>query len=94
LALCQGLCHIYFYSSFEHNYTVSATSKAKGAQVMNTRALNESEISTLMAALRLWQRELCRTGLPEWADEYFRDCEPLTIDQIDELCELLTCGEK
>jgi hypothetical protein len=61
---------------------------------MDTRALNESEMSTLLAALRLWQLELCRTGLPEWADEYFRDCEPLTIDQIDELCELLTCGEK
>jgi hypothetical protein len=61
---------------------------------MNTRALNESEMSTLLAALRLWQRELCRSGLPEWADEYFRDCEPLTIDQIDELCERLNCGEK
>jgi hypothetical protein len=61
---------------------------------MDTRALNESEISTILAALRLWQLELCRTGFPEWSDEYFRDCEPLTVDQIDELCELLTCGEK
>ena len=74
--------------------TVSTTGKAKGAQAMNTRALNESEMSTLLAALRLWQRELSRSGLPEWADEYFRDCEPLTIDQIDELCERLNCGEK
>jgi hypothetical protein len=57
---------------------------------MDTRALNESEMSTLLAALQLWQRELCRSGLPEWADEYFRDCEPLTIDQIDELCEQTT----
>ena len=56
---------------------------------MDTRALNESEMSTLLAALRLWQRELIRSGLPEWADEYFRDCESLTLDQIDELCELL-----
>ncbi|HJX10697.1 MAG TPA: hypothetical protein VJ733_09375 [Candidatus Binatia bacterium] len=56
---------------------------------MDTRALNESEMSTLLAALRLWQRELIRSGLPEWADEYFRDCEPLTLDQIDELYELL-----
>jgi hypothetical protein len=61
---------------------------------MNTRALNESEMSTLLAALRLWQRVLSRSGLPEWADEYFRDCEPLTVDQIDELCERLNCGEK
>jgi hypothetical protein len=37
---------------------------------MDTRALNESEMSTLLAALQLWQRELCRSGLPEWADEY------------------------
>jgi hypothetical protein len=29
-------------------------------------------------------------GLPEWADEYFVDCEPLTIDQIDELCDRLS----
>jgi len=41
------------------------------------RTLNKSEMSTLLAALRLWQRELCRSGLPEWADEYFRDCEQL-----------------
>jgi hypothetical protein len=71
------------------NDTVSTIGKAKGAQAMDTRALNESEMSTLLAALQLWQRELCRSGLPEWADEYFRDCEPLTIDQIDELCEQL-----
>jgi hypothetical protein len=71
----------------------STMGKAKGAQV-DTRALNGSEINTLMAALRLWQLELCRNGLPEWADEYFRDCEPLTIDQIDEFCERLNCGEK
>jgi hypothetical protein len=51
-------------------------------------------MSTLLVALRLWQRELSRSGLPEWADEYFRDCEPLTIDQIDELCERLNCEDK
>jgi len=89
LALCQGLCHTYFHSSLEHNDTVLAMGKAKGAQAMDTRALNESEMSTLLAALRLWQRELSRSGLPESADEYFRDCEPLTIDQIDELYEQL-----
>jgi hypothetical protein len=61
---------------------------------MNTRPLNEAETSTLLAALRLWQRELMRSGLPEWADEYFRDCEPLTIDQIDELCERIICEDK
>ena len=67
----------------------------KGVQAMGTRALNESEkICTLLAALELWQRELCRTGIPEWADEYFRDCEPLTVDQIDELHELLSDREK
>ena len=76
------------------NDAVSRIVKAKGAQVINTRTLNKSEISTLLAALRLWQRELSRSGLPEWADEYFRDCEPLTIDQIDDLCECLNCGEK
>jgi hypothetical protein len=61
---------------------------------MTTRALNESDMNTLLVALRLWQHELIRRGLPEWADEYFRDCEPLTIDQIDELCQRLKCGEK
>ena len=71
-----------------------ATSQRKGALRMATRELNESETNTLLAALRLWQHELYRRGLPEWSDEYFRDREPLTVDQIDELCERLNCAEK
>ena len=49
--------------------------------------LTDRELSTILAALRKFQTS------PSTDSGYFRDHRPLTVNQIDELCERLNCGE-
>jgi hypothetical protein len=51
--------------------------------------LNERELATVLAALRCWQKELARTGIPEEADDILGERDPLTLDEIDDLWERL-----
>ena len=52
--------------------------------------LNPRELATVLAALRHWQQQLARQGLaladafPQFADE-----RPLSMEEIDSLCDLL-----
>jgi len=53
------------------------------------KTLTYAELSTILAALRLWQGgevEVIR-------DTYFYDAEELGAYDIDSLCERLSCGE-
>jgi hypothetical protein len=51
------------------------------------------ELATVLAALRLFQKERGGFNRPEWSD-HFADVKPLTNRQIDALCERLNCGGK
>ena len=55
--------------------------------------LNYQELSTVLAALRVFQEGYDEsTGESEYSGmSHFDDVEPLTNDQIDELCERLNC---
>jgi hypothetical protein len=50
--------------------------------------VNSRELATVLAALRRWQRDLAENEEGPICD-YFTDCTPLTVDEIDDLCERL-----
>jgi len=58
--------------------------------------MNRRELATVLAALRYWQRK--NPGILD-TEEYFEiasdglEIDPLTMDEIDGLCERLNCGE-
>lgn len=54
--------------------------------------MTNQELATVLAALRYWQQDLEANEAPPISEEYFADCEPLTSEEIDELCERLNCG--
>ncbi len=47
------------------------------------------ELATVLAALRYWQQDLEANDAPPISGEFFADCEPLTSEEIDGLCERL-----
>ena len=47
------------------------------------------ELATVLAALRYWQQDLEANDAPPISREFFTDCEPLTSQEIDRLCERL-----
>ena len=51
--------------------------------------MNGRELATVLAALRYWQQDLEANDGPPISGEFFADCEPLTSEEIDELCERL-----
>jgi hypothetical protein len=53
--------------------------------------LTDRELATVLAALRLFQRQRGGFNRPEWG-EHFVEVRPLTDRQIDALCERLNCG--
>lgn len=54
--------------------------------------LTDRELATVLAALRYWQIDLdANNGVP--ICEHFEDVTPLTVDEIDELCERLNCDD-
>jgi hypothetical protein len=56
--------------------------------------LTARETATVLAALRLWQKELQRHGpsLPE-NNLHFADHSPLSVAEIDGLCEWFNLAE-
>jgi len=47
------------------------------------------ELATVLAALRYWQQDLEANDASPISGEFFADCEPLTSEEIDSLCERL-----
>ncbi len=54
--------------------------------------MDDYEKATVLAALRYWQKYVDPDEVPEDFEGFFRDFEPLTDDEIDELCERLNCA--
>jgi len=58
-----------------------------------TAHLSDQELATVLAALRYWQQDLANhENEGPIDDEHFSDeVSPLTVAEIDELCERLNC---
>lgn len=54
---------------------------------MSLVSVNSTEIATLLASLRYWQRVIENHGIPASLREHFDDHDPLDPKEIDELCE-------
>ena len=55
--------------------------------------LTERQLATVLAALRHWQRDLAENDDGP-ISEHFIDHAPLTVEEIDDLCEQLNCQSK
>jgi len=55
--------------------------------------LSDREIATLLASLRNWQIDALNEDLAEAFAGHFEDHEPLSDDEIDELCERINFGD-
>lgn len=51
--------------------------------------LNDREVAQLLAALRNWQTDSLNEDLVDAFSGHFEDHEPLTDEEIDDLCERL-----
>jgi hypothetical protein len=51
--------------------------------------MSERELATVLAALRYWQQDLNANDSPPIDGEHFAECEPLSSEEIDALCERL-----
>jgi len=51
--------------------------------------MKSRELATVLAALRYWQQDIEANDVPPISGEFFADCEPLTSEEIDGLCERL-----
>jgi hypothetical protein len=52
--------------------------------------LTDRELATVLAALRYWQQDLAENDGP--ISEHFADVTPLSVEEIDDLCERLNCA--
>jgi len=50
----------------------------------------DRELATVLAALRYWQQDLSENDGP--ISEHLDEHAPLTVVEIDDLCERLNCG--
>ncbi len=55
--------------------------------------LSDRELATLLAALRYWQQDLTESEEGP-ISEHFEDVEPLTVEEIDDLCERLNTEKR
>ena len=55
--------------------------------------LSDRDIAQLLAALRNWQTDSLNEDLAEAFAGHFEDHEPLTDEEIDDLCERLNFAE-
>jgi hypothetical protein len=63
------------------------------SQAVVTVDLDKHELATVLAALRYWQRYI-ETYNDVPVTEHFEDgAEPLTVEDIDTLCEQINCAE-
>jgi hypothetical protein len=51
--------------------------------------MTKRELATVLAALRYWQQDLDASDSPPIDAEHFTECDPLSSEEIDELCERL-----
>jgi hypothetical protein len=60
-----------------------------------TIRLNDRELATVLAALRYWQQDLAdnENEGPIIPDHFDEEVTPLTVDEIEALCERLNVGE-
>jgi hypothetical protein len=58
-----------------------------------TTQLSRRDLATILAALRSWQQDLAENGDGPIA-EHFEDVSPLTVEEIDDLCERLNVEER
>jgi hypothetical protein len=63
----------------------------------NKTTLTDRELSQVLAALRFWQKKQEPDNIfnllaikEEW--EHFEECEPMTTEEIDTLCERFNLG--
>ena len=57
--------------------------------------LGVRDLATLLAALRYWQQDLAdneRAGDGPISPHFDDDVTPLSVEEIDELCERLNCN--
>ncbi len=54
--------------------------------------VSQRDIAQLLAALRNWQTDSLNEDLVDAFAGHFEDHEPLTDDEIDDLCERLNFG--
>ena len=55
--------------------------------------LSDRELATVLAALRFWQQQLDESeGEPPIRDHFENEITPLSVEEIDALCERLNCG--
>jgi hypothetical protein len=56
--------------------------------------LTERELATVLAALRYWQQDLAdnEDEGPISQEHFTETVTPLTVDEIDQLCERLNCS--
>ena len=56
-------------------------------------SLSDRELATVLAALRYWQQDLARNENDPPICDHFQDgTTPLTVEEIDDLCERLNLG--
>lgn len=56
-------------------------------------SLTERELATVLASLRFWQRHLeTHRGEIPFADHFDDTITPLTVEEIDDLCERVNCA--
>ena len=53
--------------------------------------LNQREISTILAALRMFQQASESQNVSDMFPEIFEDVTPLSAQEIEELCEKINC---
>lgn len=58
-----------------------------------TITLSDNELASVLCALRLWQRGEIACHCCEEAD-HFEDADPLTADEVDELCIRINGGDE
>ncbi|MBM4072699.1 MAG: hypothetical protein FJ271_27800 [Planctomycetes bacterium] len=52
--------------------------------------ISDRELATVLAALRYWQQDLAENDGP--ISEHFAEQTPLSVEEIDDLCERLNFG--
>lgn len=68
-----------------------ATPKSKAVVTVD---LDEHELATVLSALRFFQSWMdSHSGVTPICDHFVDGAEPLTMGEIDELCEQINCAE-
>ena len=82
-------------SALEHGRHATANRKLAEVFVLGLRKdLNHDEAATTLAALRFWQEHLAAGGHVPKHFDHFDDATPLSIEEIDALCEEINLGPK